>query len=209
MTTERSPMLVVICGPPAVGKMTVGLELSAQTGIPLFHNHLSIEPVLPVFEFGTPAFNRLVENFRDQMFREVAASDLPGLIFTMMWAFDYPSDLELIERVMEVFESRGGRTVFVELEADIDTRISRNSTELRLAAKPSKRDVEASLLRLLAADDEYQLNSDGDFPFTEHLKIDNTHLEPRVVADQVVAHFDLPIATTEPARVRQNTDEDL
>jgi hypothetical protein len=30
--------LVFIVGPPAVGKMTVGMEVSALTGIPLFHN---------------------------------------------------------------------------------------------------------------------------------------------------------------------------
>lgn len=76
--------LVILCGPPAVGKMTVGMELSDLTGIPLFHNHASIEAVLPVFEFGTPAFNRLVGDFRCRMLLEVAESDLPGLIVTIM-----------------------------------------------------------------------------------------------------------------------------
>lgn len=207
MTTSHTPMLVIICGPPAVGKMTVGLELSALTGLRLFHNHVSIEAVLPVFDYGTPAFNRLVGNFRDQVFREVAASDLPGLIFTVMWAFDVTDDRESIKRIKDVFDSRGGRTVFVELQADLATRVARNRTKLRLEAKPSKRDVDASQDRLLAADDRHQLNSSGDFPFDEHLKIDNTHLEPRQVADQILAHFDLPTATGEP-RARQDTEED-
>ena len=72
--------LVFICGPPAVGKMTVGLELSALTGIPLFHNHLGIEAVLPVFEFGSPAFNRLVGGLRDLIcqVRSRASSSLKG-----------------------------------------------------------------------------------------------------------------------------------
>jgi hypothetical protein len=48
--------LLFIIGPPAVGKMTVGKGLSHRTGLPLFHNHLSIEAVLPVFDFGTEAF---------------------------------------------------------------------------------------------------------------------------------------------------------
>ena len=38
--------LVCIFGPPAVGKMTVGRELSRQTGSKLLHNHMTIEPVL-------------------------------------------------------------------------------------------------------------------------------------------------------------------
>ncbi len=187
--------LIFIIGPPAVGKMTVGLELSALTGIPLFHNHLSIEAVLPVFDFGTEPFNRLVSGFRDRMFIEAAESELPGLIFTVVWAFDHPEDLNFIEKQKSVFESRGGRAVFVELWADLDTRLERNNTEVRLAAKPSKRDVEESGKRLLSTDQQYQLNSEGNFPFPNHLWIDNTRLSPRIVAEQIVEHFSVPVIT--------------
>lgn len=187
--------LVLICGPPAVGKMAVGLELSAQTGFPLFHNHVSIEAVLTVFEFGTPQFNRLVGGFRDQMFREVASSDLPGLIFTMMWGFGLPSELAHVEKVKSIFEAQGGSVVFAELEADLATRLERNASELRLSAKPSKRDVAASRARLLAADEKYQLNSDDDFPFDAHLKIDNSNLEAAAVAEMIATHFGLPRQT--------------
>jgi hypothetical protein len=38
--------LLFIVGPPAVGKMSVGFEIAALTGLRLFHNHLAIEPVL-------------------------------------------------------------------------------------------------------------------------------------------------------------------
>src|SRR3990172_6272619 len=120
-----TPTLVVIVGPPAVGKMAVGSELSALTGFPLFHNHISIEAVLPVFEFGTPAFGRLVGGFRERVFVEVAESDLPGLIFTYVWAFDEPGDREFIESTKTIFESRGGRAVFVELWSDLETRLAR------------------------------------------------------------------------------------
>lgn len=187
--------LVVICGPPAVGKMTVGLALSELTGLPLFHNHLSIEAVLPVFDFDTPEFGRLVGDFRNRMFREVAGSALPGLIFTVMWGFGLDSDLAFIERIKAVFEEVGGRAVFVELEADLATRLQRNASELRLLAKPSKRDVEASRARLLAAEKKYRLNSDGDFPFEAHLKIDNSSVSPAKVARTIATHFGLRRAT--------------
>lgn len=183
--------LVWICGPPAVGKMTVGLALSELTGIPLFHNHLSIEAVLPVFEYGSPPFNRLVALFRDRVFVEAAKSDLPGLIFTMMWAFDHPSDLSFVEKQKSVFESRGGRAVFVELYADLETRLARNESELRLSSKPSKRDTAASRKRLLESEEAYQLDSKGSFPFPQHLRIDNTNLSPRIVAEQIAEHFGL------------------
>lgn len=184
--------LVFLIGPPAVGKMTVGLELRSLTGIPLFHNHLSIEAVLPVFDFGTDPFNRLVSQFRDQMFKEVAESELPGLIFTYVWAFDEPDDLRFVEKVRSIFLSRGGRSVFVELWADLDTRLARNATELRLQAKPSKRDVDASSRRLLQHDREYRFTSDGGFPLPDHLWIDTTDLSPRESAERIVDHFSLP-----------------
>ena len=185
--------LVWLFGPPAVGKVTVGLELSRLTGLPLFHNHVSIEAVLPVFEYGTPAFNRVVGRFRDHVFQEAARSDLPGLIFTMMWAFDIESDLRFVEKQKALFEAEGGRAVFVELQASIEARIARNESELRLSAKPSKRDVAASRARLLAADSTYRLDSGGDFPFEAYLRIDNTHLEPVAVATRIRERFHLPL----------------
>ena len=118
--------LVFLCGPPAVGKMTVGRALSTLTGLPLFHNHLSIEAVWPVFGFGTKPFGRLVTGLRENMMKEVANSDLPGLIFTYVWAFDRPSELTYVQRLVSIFEEGGGRTVYVELTADLTTRIQRN-----------------------------------------------------------------------------------
>jgi hypothetical protein len=52
--------LVVIFGPPAVGKMTVGYELARLTGLRLFHKHMTIDLVLNFFEFGDERFLRLV-----------------------------------------------------------------------------------------------------------------------------------------------------
>jgi len=33
--------LIILFGPPAVGKMTVGKELADLTGLKLFHNHMT------------------------------------------------------------------------------------------------------------------------------------------------------------------------
>jgi len=197
--------LVWIAGPPAVGKMTVGLELSRLTGFPLFHNHVSIDAVLPVFEYGSPEFNRLVGRFRDHMFEEAARSDLLGLIFTMVWAFDLPSDRRFVERQKVLFEEHGGRVVFVELRADLETRLARRETERRLAAKPWQRDTEASRLRMLEMEESYQLDSKGEFPFSSFLRIDNTHASPSSVAKQVADHFGLLRTSSDLSTVRSAT----
>jgi hypothetical protein len=107
-------MLVMLVGPPAVGKMTVGHALAARTGLRLFHNHQTIDLVLRFFPFGTPPFRRLNGEFRRRIFEEVAASDLPGLIFTYAWAFDDPRDHAAVEAWSAIFRARGGRVVFAE-----------------------------------------------------------------------------------------------
>lgn len=41
--------LLLLFGDAAVGKMTVGQELCKITDFRLFHNHMTIEPVLEIF----------------------------------------------------------------------------------------------------------------------------------------------------------------
>lgn len=189
MTDDKT--LVVLIGPPAVGKMAVGRELERLTGLPLFHNHMTIELILPFFDFGTEPFNRLVGSFRRGIFEEVGASDGPGIIFTYVWAFDVPADLDYVEWLTGTFTRAGGRAVFAELTADLETRLARNGTPLRLREKPSKRDVEASNARLIEHDERFRFNSDGDFPYDDHVLIDTTTVEPAEAAERIVEAFDL------------------
>jgi hypothetical protein len=186
------PAFVMLLGPPAVGKMTVGAALSRITGFPLFHNHMTIELVLPFFEFGSPPFTRLVRLFRNSIFQEMAASDGPGLIFTYVWAFDYDGDHAFVNATRQTFQEHGWRCVFAELHADLDTRLARNATPDRIAAKPSKRDVAASAARLTALDQQYRLTSDGNFPWpADYLHIDNSALDPAEAAHRIADHFGL------------------
>jgi hypothetical protein len=183
---------VFIVGPPAAGKMTVGHELAARTGLRLFHNHHTIDLVLRFFPFGTPPFQRLVGEFRRRVFEEVAASDLPGLIFTYVWAFDHESEERAVEDYAAIFRARGGRVLFVELECDQAERVRRNETEFRLAEKPFKRDLEQSRRGLLELDGKYQLNSRGRFDGrADYLRIDNTGLSAEDVAARVIEAFGL------------------
>ena len=188
-----APTLLYIFGPPAVGKMTVGEAIAARTGLRVFHNHLAIEPVLRFFEFGTPPFDRLVGEFRTRLIEEVAASDLPGLIFTYVWAFDGPADAGVLARLAEPFQRRGGRVLYVELAASQAERLRRNEGASRLAEKPSKRNLDWSRRHLLELDDTYRMNSVDEFDGrADYLRIDNTGLAPEQVADRVIARFELP-----------------
>jgi hypothetical protein len=193
--------LVIIFGPPAVGKMAVGMELERITGLRLFHNHMTIDLVMRFFEFGEPAFNRLVSEFRRRMFEEVAASTLPGLIFTFVWALDHDGERAFIDRTCDIFRAHGARIHFVELAASLDERLRRNGTELRLAEKRPKRDLVHSRDNLLELERKYRMNTDGDFFYPEsHLRIDNTDLAPAEVARRIAGRFSLPAPQSEVAK---------
>ena len=193
---KAPPRLLFMVGPPAVGKMTVGHEIARRTGLRLFHNHQSIDLVLRFFEFGTPPFLRLVGEFRRRVFEEVAQSDLPGLIFTYVWAFDDPKDAEYVEQCAEIFRKLGGEVSFVELESSQSERLRRNETEFRLAEKPSKRDVELSRRRLLDADTRFQLNSKGVYDHrSDYFRLDTTQLSAVETAEKIIGRFKLPTAT--------------
>lgn len=178
---------IVIFGPPAVGKMAVGREVEAATGLRLFHNHVAIEPVLPFFTFGTEPFFRLVDGFRNRMFEEVARSDLPGMIFTFVWDLNSQADTDFMEHACSVFAREGHRIAFVELSATVEQRLIRNRGADRLREKPSKRDVERSEQFLFIDSPQYKLNTDGAIPLAfRHLRIDNTELSAKATAQRVI-----------------------
>jgi len=186
--------LVVVFGPPAVGKMTVGHEICARTGYKLFHNHLTIEPFLGIFEFGSPSFNRLSSEFRRRVVEEAIASDLAGLVFTFVWGLELVSERDFLQRYVDLVEAAGGRVSFVELFATLEERIARNNTEFRLAEKKSKRDREFNDGNLLELESYVMNTRPGLRTVAEdlldrhpHLRIDNTHRSPADVADAVVA----------------------
>jgi hypothetical protein len=183
---------VLIFGPQAVGKMTVGQELVKITDLKLFHNHMTIELVTPIFDFGTKEGQRLVSLFRQEIFEAVAKSDLEGLIFTYVWAFDHPSDWEYVNRVSKIFESRGGSVYFVELEADLNERLERNKSPHRLEHKPTKRNIEWSENNLKESMNKYRLNSlEGEIKKEEYIRINNTNMSAEEVAKVIKDKFKL------------------
>ena len=181
--------LVFLIGDAAVGKMTVGQELMKQTGLRLFHNHMTIEPVIEIFG----AFNgEVTRQLREVIFKEFAKSDQKGMIFTYLWAFDMPSDWDYIAHVAEIFQEQGAEVYYVELVAPQQIRLQRNETANRLRHKTSKQDLTASRERLLRDDTNHRCESlPGELPFENYIKIDNSDLPPDVVAAMIRRHFDL------------------
>ena len=182
---------IIIFGPQAVGKMTVGHELEKITGIKLFHNHQTLELLEPYFGF-TPKMFELSNSFRNQIFKAVTESNLNGLIFTYVWAFDLQEDWEYINEICLIFEAKNAEVYFVELEADLDVRVERNKTPFRLEQKPTKRNIEWSEYELKNTMKKHRMNSNqGEISHENYLRINNTHLSPTEIATIINEKFDL------------------
>lgn len=179
--------LVVIIGNGAVGKMTVGQELAKITDLRLFHNHMSIEPIIEIFgEYN----GDLVRKYREFIFTEFAKSNKYGLIFTYIWAFDEQSDWDYMEHLRDIFD--GADICYVELIAPQEIRLQRNVTENRLKHKPSKRNLEWSKDMIVQSDLEQRLESyDGEIPYENYIKIDNTNLSAQKTARIIKDRFKL------------------
>ena len=183
---------IMIFGPQAVGKMTVGHELEKITDFKLFHNHVTLELLTPIFGYGNKSVRKLSNLFRKEIFKEAAKSDLGGLIFTYVWALNIKEDWEYVEETCNIFKSNGGTVYFVELEATLEQRIERNKHPHRLEHKPSKRNLDRSEKALRGSLNKYRLNSNAEEIKEEnYIKINNTNLTPDKVAQMIIKKFTL------------------
>ena len=175
--------LVYIYGPSAAGKLTIARELALETGYRLFHNHLSIEAVKPVFDFDTEPFWKLVHSIRLQVLEEAASHDT-SLIYTGVYA--HPRDLPLIQRRFAVIEERGGRVCPVQLTCSREELMSRVGNQAR--AEMGKIATVEALERQL---DDHDVLS--PIPGIDSLCIDNTNIPPAGVVDSIVRHYGLAL----------------
>lgn len=181
--------LLFLIGDAAVGKMTVGQELMKLTGLRLFHNHMTIEPVIEIFGYYE---SKTISKLREVIFEEFSKSNNEGLIFTYMWAFDQQSDWDYVQHVTDMFEEQGADVYYVELVALQEIRLERNQTENRLKNKASKRNLAFSEQNLLKSDEKYRMESfENEIPYENYIKIYNNDLEPEIVAKMIQDRFSL------------------
>lgn len=121
--------LIFMSGLPAVGKLTVAKELSEITEYKLFHNHLAVDLLLAVFEFGSEPFVELRESIWLSVFEQAGRAGLPGLIFT----FNAENSVRqtFIGKMQEVVRANGGTICFVELICDEEELRRRLDTPAR------------------------------------------------------------------------------
>jgi deoxyadenosine/deoxycytidine kinase len=173
--------LIVIYGPPAVGKLTVAKALSEITGYKLFHNHLSRDLVRSLFSLDHPRFHMLVEKVRLEFIEEAMKEKLEGVIFTLV--YDPNFDNDFLGKINDLGTKYNSEVTYVQLKTDTDTLLKRVAEESRQAH--SKVSSPEKLRSSLAQHTWFE-----SVPFENNLTIDNTDVAPSDVAQQILTFID-------------------
>lgn len=171
------PRHVLLYGPPAAGKQTVGTALAASTGFRLLHNHLSIDVVRHLFDFGAPGFWATVRDVRLAM---VARAAEHGVDIISTYVFSPMEERSYLDAVHGAIADVGGVTYRVQLRPSLEALASRAREPSRVAS--SKLTDPA---RILAAVEELELYAPIELM---DLSIDNSELSPDDVAKQIQRH---------------------
>ena len=174
--------LIFLHGMPGVGKLTVARELANLTGFRLFHNHLTVDLVLSLFEFGSQPFVELRERIWLDTFAQAAGAKVDGLIFT--FAFEKTVRDEFVPRVVKLVESQGGEVVFVNLYCDTA------ELEKRLTDPAREKFGKLTSVALFR-----QLKSNGTFDTPDNvpnrISIDTTTITPLEAARKIATELNL------------------
>lgn len=184
---------IIIAGPQAVGKMTVGLELEKLIDARLLFNHQTIDLFANFLNY-TPKTFELSEMVRNQLFTAFVENEetnaTSGLILSVVVAYDSEKDWEILNGWVSMFIEADADVYYIELEADLNERLKRNVHKNPLAAKPPKRDIDFSKHELLTSNERHRLNSEENevleyLPKVNYLRINNTNLDAENVAKQI------------------------
>ena len=174
--------LIFLHGMPGVGKLTIARGLAALTGFKLFHNHLTVDLVGAVFEFGSPSFVELREKIWLDVFSKAVSDGLDGLIFT--FAFEPTVSTSFIDNVRRTVETPGGEVLFVKLHcspAELEKRLTDSSRK--------------KFGKLTSLEQFRELEKTGAFAdpgvTQDRLAIDTTNLSPSEAARRIVSKLKL------------------
>ncbi len=173
--------LVFIYGPPASGKLTVAKELVNLTGFRLFDNHVSIQFVQSLFEFGTKPFWRLTDKYRTEMIEEAAKQGV-DTIFTFVYG--KKTDDPFVRRILRKVNAHGGKVHFVRLQCERDELEGRVYSKARKSlGKITSQQLLSDLFR------RFELES--KVPFQPSLTINTVTQSPRKAAKTIAQHYGL------------------
>lgn len=179
-----SMKLLFFYGPPAAGKLTVARELAKRTGYKIFHNHLTIDLIESIFDWGTKPFDEFLTRYRLELIEAAARENVKGLIFTYVYA-GTGSDDGFIERIMDLVRRHKGEVLFIQLHCPkqiLEKRIKHASRKKLNKIKTLK-----MLNKVMKHYDVYE-----KVPHGKSLSIDTAKKTAKEAAAAIQKHYKIP-----------------
>lgn len=121
---------IIILGPPAVGKLTVGKVLSQLIDFPLFDNAKTVDLAALIHDYDTNEFRIYRDHLRNSFYREtVSNSKINGLISTNV--LRHPINWKYFDKVENIFSNAGWETKYIMLTASEEELLNRVVSESR------------------------------------------------------------------------------
>jgi hypothetical protein len=161
--------IVILCGLPGVGKLTIARALARLRGYRVFHNHLVFDAVEALFPFGSPAFIELRERLWLELLARSARERVGDVIFTI--ARDQSLGADFLVTLVVSLSDVGARVSCIELICSVSEH------EHRLASSDR-----AQFGKIGSVERFRRLSAAGAFPrFTmpaDTISVDTTGMSP-------------------------------
>jgi hypothetical protein len=143
--------VIILCGLPGVGKLSIANELARKHGYRVFHNHLVFNAVEALFPFGSKAFIELRERLWLELLRRAVQEQVGNVVFTI--ARDRSVDATFLRQLVQALSDLGAKVHCIELTC------SDNELERRVASADR-----ASFGKVHTVDRLRELRADAAFP---------------------------------------------
>ena len=178
--------IIVLYGPVAAGKLTVGEILSEKLGYKLSHNHLINDLVRSVYDKGTLGGERLIEEFRIKFYEEVVKSGI-SFIITHTYSNNFVSktglsDPEYMKKLEAIFEKHNANAIFIHIKSNKETLIDRVSHQSR---KRFRKLTDKEEMKKLLENNDF----DTSAPVKNNVVIDNSNFTPEETASKIIEYL--------------------
>ncbi len=174
--------VVVLYGPPGVGKLTVGQALAPKTGLRLFHVHQLADLVNTVFDTGTKEFADTFAYLWLWLFKKLLAVSKRGVIVTLVYGVqtrEGKKDDQFFSTIAQTADECRADIFFIKL------RCSDPELEKRAQSKSRLKFNKITDLRTLKKlRQKYRV--DDFIPGQDSTEIDTTKLSPGQAAAEIV-----------------------
>ena len=185
---KNKPIVIILYGAIAVGKLTVAKELAKKLKFKLTHNHLINDLIWSVYENDLLESNQKIEKLRYEFYSE-AVKNGHNIIITHCYSHSYVSPTGLSDQqYLKTLESKllklGAKVLFVHLIADDKVLLQRVTNEER---KQFKKLTNVKNMKKFLSSEDFKSSA----PVKNNLVIDNTNFSPKKVAEMITEHLNL------------------